>query len=158
MMSDTDGDVIDVSEIKSKFVLDFFDLWSARCSEDHIPARNSFDFECLQPWLGNIQIMEVVAGGQDFLHKLIGTNIVDMIGRDLSGKLVSECDYEIGANQMLERYRFTMSMRKPVFRRGKVLWKEDRSWLNFEMVTAPLSNGGTNVDQLISILWFANFE
>ena len=82
--------------------------------------------------------MDVVDFGADFKHRLIGTRIVETVGRDLTGKLVSRCDYAIGAGKMLVRYREVMNASEPMFHAGEIIWSMNRSWLRFEMVSAPM--------------------
>ena len=77
-----------------------------------------------------------------------------MIGRDLSRKYVSESDYQIGAAAMLARYRETTARAIPTFRKGSMIWALNKSWIPFESVTAPVSHGGGEVDQLVTVIDF----
>ena len=149
------ADRVSRTNITNEMVLRFHDLWSSRSSECGIPRRDQFSIEDLRPWFGNIVIMDVVDFGADFKHRLIGTRIVETVGRDLTGKLVSQCDYAIGAGMMLVRYREVMNASEPMFHAGEVIWSMNRSWLRFEMVSAPLSADGTGVNKLITAMLFA---
>jgi hypothetical protein len=145
-------DIVSAEDITSELVLQFHQRWQDAGNHGGIPSRRAFPTENLKQWLGSIQIVDVVGDGEDFRHRLIGTKIVEAVGRDLTGKKVSECTYEIGTEQMLARYRYTLAQRGCVFRRGRAVWAPDKSWRQFEMITAPLSDDGARIDQLISVM------
>ena len=83
------SDQVSRSDITNELVRRFCDLWDSRSSDGGIPTRAQFSLEELKPWFGSILFMDVVDFGADFRHRLIGTRIVEMVGRDLTGKLVS---------------------------------------------------------------------
>lgn len=150
------SDRVSRDEIESELVLSFHDLWISLREPTRLPPRSAFELEMLRPWFGNIQIVDLIDGGRDVYHRLIGTKIVDAVGRDLTGKLVSACEYEIGTEAMLARYRATAEKGEPVFRKGRTVWAPDKSWRNFELVTAPLSENGKTVDQLITVMEYSS--
>lgn len=153
-MSTSDMDLIDERDVASPMVAGFTAYWRGKAPDGGIPARESMPPEELKPWFGHIQIVEVIDGGADFRHRLVGTGITEIVGRDLTGKLVSECEYAIGTERMLERYRDTLTRRSLVFRSGRIVWAKNREWIGFEMVTAPLADADGAVIQLLSVLSF----
>ena len=95
--------------------------------------------------------MEVIDGGRDFRYRLIGTTIVQGVGRDLTGRLMSECDYDIPREEVAESFRRPILARAPVFRRGRILWRADRSWRLYESVHCPLAADGVTIDMTIGV-------
>jgi len=152
------SDFVDPAEITSDLVLSLHRFWLDARGSLVFPDRSNFTPEKLLPWLGHIQIVDVIDGGGDFLHRVIGTKIVEVVGRDLTNKYVSECQYEIGTEAMLERYRETAEKREPKFRKGTVIWARDKSWLDYQLVTAPISTNGTQVDQMITVIDYPNLN
>lgn len=146
------SDIVAEEDMTSLLVLSFHKFWTEYCCGAAIPDRAHFTPESLLPWIGHVQIVEVVDGGRDFFHRIVGTEIVSVIGRDLSRKYVSESDYKIGAEAMLGRYRETMARAVPTFRKGSMIWALNNSWIAFESVTAPLCRGTGEVDQLITVI------
>ena len=70
---------------------EFVALWRSWRTDGLLPGRNDFDVFEVRPWIGRILMMDVIDGGQDFQYRLVGTELVE-VRRDLSGRLVSECD------------------------------------------------------------------
>ena len=148
------SDIVTESDINSALILSFHRFLKECCEGDPIPHRTHFTPESVRPWIGHVQIVEVIDGGRDFYHRIIGTVIVTVIGRDLSRKYVSESEYEIGAEAMLSRYRETTARAIPTFRKGSMIWALNKSWIPFESLTAPVSHGSGAVDQLVTVIDF----
>jgi len=151
---DEESDRIAESDLWDESLSAFLALWHSRCRGQLIPARDTLTPEDLRPWFGSILIMDVLDAAADFRHRLVGTTIVEMVGRDLTGRLVSECHYEVGTETMLRRYRRAALEARPICRRGRVLWPANREWLAFESVTVPFSRDGSTADQLMSVIRF----
>ncbi|UUX50587.1 PAS domain-containing protein [Nisaea acidiphila] len=146
------SDIVSEAEMTSPLIHSFYEFWKECCGDSPVPDREHFTPESLRPWIGHVQIVEVIDGGRDFYHRIIGTEIVEAVGRDLSRKYVSESSYGIGAEAMLERYRETAGRAVPVFRKGRMIWAPSNSWTSFESVTAPMGQGSDAVDQLITVI------
>lgn len=146
------SDIVSAEEMTSGLVLSFYRFWDSCRDGGPIPDRARFTPESLLPWIGHIQIVDVVDGGRDFFHRIVGTEIVAVVGRDLSRKYVSESDYKIGAEAMLARYRETTARAIPTFRKGAMIWALNSSWVAFESLTAPMGHGGDEMAQLITVI------
>ncbi len=96
-------------------------------------------------------MMDVIDGGKDFRYRLVGTSLVEVLRRDLSGRLVSECDYGEHRANVLDTFRRPLETRGPVFRRGKVVWKSDQQWRGYESVHCPLATDGRSIDMTIGV-------
>ncbi len=46
------------------------------------------DPQALKPWLGALMVLEPIDGGVDFRYRLVGTQIVDLVGYDITGSTV----------------------------------------------------------------------
>lgn len=146
------SDIVTEQEVTSQLVLSFSRFWRERCNGATVPDREHFTAETLLPWIGHVQIVEVIDHGRDFFHRIVGTEIATVIGRDLSRKYVSESAYKIGAEAMLARYREAKDRREVTFRKGAMIWALNNSWVAFESVTVPVGCGGEQVDQLITVI------
>ncbi|WP_420404570.1 PAS domain-containing protein [Nisaea sp.] len=146
------SDIVSEEDVTSPLVRSFHRFWKDCRKGSPIPDRAHFTPESLWPWIGRVLIVDVVDGGRDFFHRIVGTEIVTAVGRDLTRKYVSECDYQIGTEAMLARYRETAARAMPTFRKGLMIWAFDRTWIAFESVTAPMGCGSAGVDQLITVI------
>jgi len=148
----TDGPDADVvAGPDNAAVAAFAALWESRRTDARLPARADLPIEDLAPWFGRIVIMDAIDGGADFSYRLVGSGIARILGRDLTGRRVSECDYQGGRDHVLRSFRLPVERRAPVFRRGRVEWKADASWLAYESVHCPLAADGVAPDMTIGV-------
>lgn len=140
-----------VSDPRSRSVRAFADHWLSKCVNERLPSRRDIDIAELGPWLGRVLMMDVIDGGEDFRYRLIGTEIVDAVGRDLTGRLVSDVDYSGNRDGVLDTFRRPLLVRGPVFRRGTMIWRVDRSWRHYESVHCPLAGDGETMDMTIGV-------
>lgn len=151
-----DSDIVD--EPASKFVIDFTHLWRSMCRGDEIPARSDFPMDVLIPWLGHILIMDVVDQARDFRYRLVGTELVKTSGRDLTGKLISECDYDCDVQSVVSSFRKPVETRQPVFRRGPAVWQSRIDFLTYESVHCPLRGNSDDIAMTIGVQHFFKTE
>ncbi len=152
------SEIVGAEKIDSPLELSFRNYWEMQRAGRSIPERAQFTPESLFPWLGHILIVDVIDGGRDFFYRIVGTEIVSAAGRDLSRKYVSECDYDIGTEAMLTRYRNAAAQESPIFRKGAIQWAVTGTFLDFESITAPVSRGRQSVDQLITVIDYSDPE
>lgn len=149
MPGDPDSDVVDGPEHGA--VRAFAELWASRRRDGRLPSRADLPVEDLAPWFGRIVIMDAVDGGADFVYRLVGSGIARILGRDMTGRRVSEGDYQGRRDHVLRSFRLPLERRAPVFRRGRVEWKADTSWLSYESVHCPLASDGETPDMTIGV-------
>jgi hypothetical protein len=95
-MSDPEAEhavVYDVTEERlghDPRLLNLLRLWQSKRAARMAPARAEFRPEDLQPWLGNIILLDVIEGGKDFRFRLFGSAVAREAGFDMTGKLLSE--------------------------------------------------------------------
>jgi len=142
-------DVVDAPE--HDWINDFAALWRSKQTGDLLPGRADFDWAELQPWFGNIIMMDVLDGGIDFRYRLVGSLLVRAVGRDLTGRRISESDYDGARENVLRSFQAPIQTGAPVFRRGEVVWRPDRSWKKYESVHCPLASDGRAVDMTIGV-------
>ncbi len=156
VQSNTGPDSDLVTEPRDAAISSFANLWLRKCDDDALPARSDFPTEDLRPWMGNLILMDVLEGGVDFRYRLVGTDIVAVVGRDLTGKLVSECNYDGGREHVLSSFKLPVDSRRPVFRRGKVVWRSRKSFLNYESVHCPLRTAAEGIGMTIGVQIYAD--
>ncbi|UUX48105.1 PAS domain-containing protein [Nisaea acidiphila] len=131
----------------------FMQLWEDRRRPDQsIPSRQAFEIEDLMEWLGHILILDVIDGGADFHYRLVGTEIATALGRDYSGRRMSECTFGVSAADVIGEFGEVVAARRPLVRRGHITWAPDKSWRTFRSVHAPLATDGETVDKTMGVL------
>jgi hypothetical protein len=122
-------------------------LWRACCRGSLLPKRADFDPLQLRPHLGWLCVVEVqrgAPGAEDLVYRLIGTGIVDMVGRDATGKPVSQV-LPPGA---LTIYRHLIAKPRPARSHGQVAWR-GKGFIRHESLLLPLADDGRTVDRFL---------
>src|SRR3546814_2121557 len=82
----------DLPDLASGPALDLARLWQAKRPGRAVTARRDLDPGDLQPWFGDLLIADVLDAPRDFRFRLFGTNIANAVGRDLTGRRLSDPD------------------------------------------------------------------
>jgi len=72
-------------------------FWESKRADRALPARGDLDVIELWPWLGNLMLLEVEAGGADFVYRVYGTVLADYFSRDLTGRRTSSLAQDVQA-------------------------------------------------------------
>ena len=123
--------------------------WRGKFRGDRLPSRDQFDPLDLREHLGNLIVLETEPEHHDFRYRLVGTDIVDTVGRDVTGQLVQEA-YDVRAVQVI-RYLAESAVPGRIF--GRVDWQE-KPFLYYETLILPLSSNGVTVDRLLGEMVF----
>jgi len=124
-----------------------FEMWRARRVDGRLPARGDFDVLEFRDFMGWLCIAEVLPGGEDLRYRLIGTNIVDRVGRDNTGKLVSETL----PPEALRIYHGLLRCPVALKTHGEIGWR-GRDFLYHETLLLPLADDGETVDRFFVLM------
>jgi len=127
----------------------FHEFWRGKCKAGRLPARADFDPRELREHLGRIFILELTATGDDFVYRLVGTEIVDAVDADATGQRVGD----VMGTRIRDLELFIAAERLPVRHEGYVFWRE-KAYKNFETVLLPLADDGVRVDRLLGQMVF----
>lgn len=131
----------------------FLQLWEdRRLPGQSLPSRKAFEVEDLRHWFGHILILDVIEGGADFRYRLVGTEIALALGRDYTGRRMSECAFDVPVEAVIGEFREVVEARRPLVRHGHVTWVPDKSWRTFRSVHAPLASDGETIDKTMGVL------
>ena len=124
---------------------DLLGLWRQRCNNACLPSRADFDPLDLRRWLGRLQVLDVIDGGQDFRYRLHGTLLVELFGRDLTGRHLSELGH--AADALRREYDACARERMPVAICSQPIPEKDH-WI-IDQLILPLAEDGVQVDRLL---------
>lgn len=124
-------------------------LWQGKRADDGLPARGDFDWAELQPFFGWICIAEVAPARDDLRYRLIGSGIVEMVGRDVTGRLVSE----VMPAETLAIFRDLIASPRILRTHGAMQWR-DKEFIRHESLLLPLADNGADVDQFLILMTF----
>jgi len=121
-------------------------FWHELCAGRAMPSRADVSIEALRPWLGNLALLSVIAGGADYFFRVHGTNLRDIAGDELTGRLLMTLPYEWVAALAAE-YEQVVATRQPAFKpRSRSL---SNDFMMIEKLLLPLSENGRDVDMIL---------
>ncbi len=128
--------------------------WQEHCQDGRLPCRSAFPPESLGPWIGHIQLVEVVRQDERarFRARLVGTRIVYYQGRDNTGRYLDEVVPEEERDAILAPYRDCMDRRQPVY---SVFYNCGAAAISSELerMILPLASDGDQVDQFLVAIY-----
>ncbi|WP_416899118.1 MAG: PAS domain-containing protein [Minwuia sp.] len=149
-LGEAPGFQVDTSlDFQNELAPRLLDRWQSRRSNGGLPARRDFDVLELKDFMGWLCVAEVAPGGDDLVYRLIGTRIVEKVGRDNTGKPVSETLPPAA----LEIFQHLMQKPQPVRTWGRVAWR-DRDFRHHESLVLPLADDGRTVDRFFVLMTF----
>lgn len=90
-------------------------FWDARRGGRSMPERKDFDPLDMKPWLSRLMLIEVIDGGRDFRYRLVGTDVTEKLGYEITGKLLSTVPSSPGkVPEFLEEHRVAVRTGRPV--------------------------------------------
>jgi hypothetical protein len=123
-----------------------FAFWEALRGNRAMPSRQEVDVAALKPWLGHLTLLAVIDGGRDYYVRVHGTNLREMLGRDLTGRYLKALPDEWVATWVAE-YDEVVKTRAPSFtaRRPSVT----KDFMSIEKLMLPFSTDGNTVDMIL---------
>lgn len=130
--------------------------WTAKCGARAVPLRQDIDPIELKGHLPSLFMLDVVDEGRDFRYRLVGTTIVEMSGRDVTGAMLSTLykSYPDAFAKAAALFGPVVTERRPVFARGTVFWRPERDFRRFEAGYFPVSSDGAAVDIILAEVRF----
>jgi len=128
-----------------------YQYWNARRGIRPMPTRADIDPLEMRQWLPRLSLVDVSPDGQHFTYRLVGTQMVDLLGVNPTGRSVATAWPEEMAETVVEGYRTVVETRKPVFCQQINGWMEDQKPTAWAM-RLPLSSEGEEVDMILAYL------
>ena len=100
----------------------------------------------MRSWLGNLLLMDVVDGGSDFRYRLHGTQLVQLFGADLTGRLVGSLPVR-DVDRLLAEGRLVVSGRAWHYTEETVV--AEKQHIAIAKLILPLAANGRDVDMMI---------
>ena len=128
-----------------------YQYWNARRGVRPMPTRADIDPLEMRQWLPRLTLADVSQDGERFTYRLVGTQIVDLLGVNPTDRLVETAWPEEIADHVVDGYREVVETRKPVFCQQINGWLEDQRPTAWAM-RLPLSSAGEDVDMVLAYL------
>lgn len=126
----------------------FLEIWRRRCVNARLPSRSDFEPSVFAGHLGWIVLTDVEHEPLRFRFRLIGSNVAEMAGRDVTGRYLDEVYSPEVHRVVTAGYRAAVELRQPVRVHG-YFRQVDRGFMTLESLELPLSSDGRTVDMLM---------
>lgn len=126
-------------------------MWREKAAGRTMPARSDFSHEDFLPFMGDIALVDVESEPRRYRFRLIGTNIVVMVNRDMTGRYLDEIYTEESYDNVVRSFDYILEHKIPVRGVGNVS-HADKGHLQIEVLDAPLSSDGANVDMILKVV------
>jgi hypothetical protein len=145
-----DIEIIDEPSFVS--IRDLMAYWQGKCAGRVMPRRADIDPVDIPSHLRDVFLLDVLDGGKDFRYRLIGTRIVAGMGRDATGRRITELyrRQPEAATALVQLFGKGVAEKRPVFVRGRIFWLPTRDVRLFEAGYLPLSEDGVTVNMVLA--------
>lgn len=132
------------------------DYWHSRRGDLAMPPRAELDPLHLPPRVWPYLVLMAVERdeGWRFRYRLIGTHVVDSLGRDSTGRYIHDVQSSDLYEDFVAGLKWTAENGKPLRSIGSASFVE-KEWLSFEAVNLPLSDDGISVDKILMPVVYA---
>lgn len=129
--------------------------WRAKRAGRRMPRRSDIDPTEIRLLLPNIAIAEALErdGVVRFRYRLVGTAIVDVLGKDPTGHYADEVFEGADGEFLVKLQRMVFDERRPLFCESEYSVLCDAS-LRAKRLLLPLSDDDNRVNQIFSLLVF----
>jgi hypothetical protein len=137
-------------EINHPTLVAAYRYWNGKRRGRAMPQRADIDPAEIVPLLPHIFMVDIKRDPLLFKYRLIGTAIVDFLGRDFTGRAIDATSYDPAKAAELQKIIATaVTQARPVACKGTVFYVPGREWMLTEAVLMPLSKDGVTVDIII---------
>lgn len=116
-----------------------------------MPARANFAHEDLWPLMGDIALIDVETAPLRYRYRLIGTNIVSLVDRDMSGRYLDDVYRGEKYDNVVRSLDYIRAHKVQVRGAGNISHAEQDD-LRVEVLDAPLSSDGETVDMVLKVV------
>jgi hypothetical protein len=138
----------DTIEIRAGVLRALYDYWRGKADGRRAPSRADIVPAEIKPLLRRIFLVDVVGTPPRFRFRLVGTEVVDYFGEEITGRYLDELDLDEVDHDIVADYRRVAAFGKPVCSRW-TYQKHDGKLLRYERILLPLSSDGETIDMLL---------
>lgn len=122
--------------------------WNELSSTGRLPSRAQIDPAQITPVLPWTLLIDVAAE-DGFRYRLVGTRIVQDMGYDMTGQLVSRAYGGPDWPDIERDYNWVIDQKRPCLTRNSVILPATGLAYSYLRLLLPLAADGTNVDMLV---------
>jgi hypothetical protein len=125
-----------------------YGYWREKRGERPAPSRVDLVLSEIKPFLSIVNLIDVRKEPLGFRHRLVGTEIVERLGRDATGCWVSSALYGPAWEDVFQGLRTVAEEVRPYRRLTRLDWHV-RPWLSMESLELPLLGEDGEVNMIL---------
>ncbi|HWA45342.1 MAG TPA: PAS domain-containing protein [Hypericibacter adhaerens] len=122
--------------------------WNLKRGDRPAPSRRDIDPRDIARLLPCLHLIDVEPQPLRFRHRLVGSELIDMMGRNVTGQYVGDGLYGRAADEILETMQHLTTQIRPFRRRARLEWHR-ADWLTLEALELPLIDENGQVNMLL---------
>ena len=143
-----DGEEIALGKSLSA-IQEVHDYWQSKRDTSGFPRKQLIQPYELKSYLGRISIVSVQRDPDDFVYRLLGSDISDLVMQELSGKSVLAVRPESYARFVFDQFLEARNRAEPIVHLIN-MWVDSEKQL-YQRICLPLSeDGGSSVDYIMT--------
>ncbi len=134
---------------------EFLKTWNEMRGERFAPAWEDFDFfvfpEKLVP---KMYVIDVLDNPRDFRYRFIGTKLIEIEGKDYTGRSVDDLAVQKGEKLIRRQLDKYLDNPVPVFFAGSELVRDNNESVLYCGLRLPISDDGKSVSKIVCLASF----
>jgi hypothetical protein len=124
------------------------DYWNLKRGHRRAPSRRDLDPRDIARLLPCLHLIDVEREPLRFRHRLVGSEVIDMLGRNATGQYFGNGLYGRAADEILDTMKTLASQIRPYRRRSRLEWHR-ADWLTMEALELPLIDESGQVNMVL---------
>jgi len=128
---------------------ELYQLWQAKRAGRRYPARRDFDVRELAPWIGDLELVEIVREPRlRYRFRLVGTNITAIDGSDVTGRFADEI-FSPDIDYIVSEYNEVLRTGEPCLAEGVLKPNLRGLTMIYRKLVLPLATDDNTIDMLM---------
>ncbi len=139
---------------RDRRLIELHDYWLSKKGNRVATRRSDIDLTVIPSLLPVLQVIEVSRDPLRFRHRMVGTEVVEAMGRDVTGEAIDRELYGEATNEIAASLEAVVREVRPYRRVAHLSW-HDRDWLEIEAIELPLVD---DEGQVVALLCGVDFR
>ncbi len=137
------------SQFSDERLARLYRYWSEKCRGRPAPHRGDLQPNEIPDLLPIVHLIDVGWNPMSFRHRLVGTELVERLERDVTGKTVDETLYGDATTEIVADLSRIATEARPYRRQNRLTWHA-RDWLVIESIEMPLIDDAGRVAMILA--------
>lgn len=125
--------------------------WNGLRPDGGLPGRQHLDPVRIPSVLANIWLVDVQREPMRFRFRLVGTRVVEFLGRDPTGRWIDDVYPSFTGTPVEMEFVACATTGELRWRRGAPMMEASKDYVQVERIALPLAANGSDVDMLLCL-------